>query len=198
MNLIFVVPNPKQMNPKANKIAIAEEIIISKIFNIRGKQVMLSQDLAELYEVQTRILNQQVKRNIGKFPERYMFQLTKEESDRLRSQNVTLKRGQHPKYLPYAFTEHGILMLASVLNSERADKVNMLIIDTFVKIRELMFMHKDVIHQLEQVRNKLTEHDNQILVIFEYLKQLEAIKHQELEQKNRKRIGFKTSGSQED
>jgi len=156
---------------------------------------MLSQDLAELYEVETRILNQQVKRNIGKFPERYMFQLTKDEYDRLRSQNVTLKRGQHAKYLPYAFTEHGILMLASVLNSERADKVNMLIIDTFVKIRELMFMHKDVIHQLEQVQNKLTEHDNQILVIFEYLKQLEAIKQQELEQKNRKRIGFKSSES---
>lgn len=186
------------MNPKSNKIVIAEEIIISKIYNIRGKQVMLSQDLAELYEVETRILNQQVKRNIGKFPERYMFQLTKDEYDRLRSQNVTLKRGQHAKYLPYAFTEHGILMLASVLNSERADKVNMLIIDTFVKIRELMFMHKDVIHQLEQVQNKLTEHDNQILVIFEYLKQLEAIKQQELEQKNRKRIGFKSSESKED
>jgi hypothetical protein len=195
MKLIFVVPNPYLMNPKSNKIVIAEEIIISKIYNIRGKQVMLSQDLAELYEVETRILNQQVKRNIGKFPERYMFQLTKDEYDRLRSQNVTLKRGQHAKYLPYAFTEHGILMLASVLNSERADKVNMLIIDTFVKIRELMFMHKDVIHQLEQVQNKLTEHDNQILVIFEYLKQLEAIKQQELEQKNRKRIGFKSSES---
>ena len=198
MKLIFVVPNPYLMNPKSNKIVIAEEIIISKIYNIRGKQVMLSQDLAELYEVETRILNQQVKRNIGKFPERYMFQLTKDEYDRLRSQNVTLKRGQHAKYLPYAFTEHGILMLASVLNSERADKVNMLIIDTFVKIRELMFMHKDVIHQLEQVQNKLTEHDNQILVIFEYLKQLEAIKQQELEQKNRKRIGFKSSESKED
>lgn len=198
MKLIFVVPNPYLMNPKSNKIVIAEEIIISKIYNIRGKQVMLSQDLAELYEVETRILNQQVKRNIGKFPERYMFQLTKDEYDRLRSQNVTLKRGQHVKYLPYAFTEHGILMLASVLNSERADKVNMLIIDTFVKIRELMFMHKDVIHQLEQVQNKLTEHDNQILVIFEYLKQLEAIKQQELEQKNRKRIGFKSSESKED
>jgi len=195
MKLIFVVPNPYLMNPKSNKIVIAEEIIISKIYNIRGKQVMLSQDLAELYEVETRILNQQVKRNIGKFPERYMFQLTKDEYDRFRSQNVTLKRGQHAKYLPYAFTEHGILMLASVLNSERADKVNMLIIDTFVKIRELMFMHKDVIHQLEQVQNKLTEHDNQILVIFEYLKQLEAIKQQELEQKNRKRIGFKSSES---
>jgi hypothetical protein len=186
------------MNSKANGIVIAEEVIISKIYNLRGKRVMLSQDLAELYEVETRLLNQQVKRNVSRFPERYMFQLTKDEYDRLRSQNVTLKRGQHVKYLPYAFTEHGILMLSSVLNSERAEKVNMLIIDTFVKLRELMFMHKDVVHQLEQVQNKLTEHDNQIMVIFEYLKQLEAAKQKELEQKNRKRIGFRTPGNQED
>jgi len=186
------------MSAKGKEIVIAEEIIISKIYNIRGKHVLLAQDLAELYEVETKVLNQQVKRNIRRFPERYMFQLTKDEYDRLRSQNVTLKRGQHVKYLPYAFTEHGILMLSSVLNSERADKVNMIIIDTIVKLRDLMFLHKDVVQQLEQVQNKLTEHDNQIMVIFEYLKQLEAAKHQELEQKNRKRIGFKSSGSQED
>ncbi len=185
------------MSLKNNSVDIAEEIIVSKIYTIRDKQVMLSQDLAELYEVETRVLNQQVKRNIGKFPERYMFQLTKDENDRLRSQNVILKRGRHAKYLPYAFTEHGILMLASVLNSVRADKVNMLIIDTFIKLRELMVMHKDAIRQFEQVQDKLTEHDNQISVIFEYLKQLEAIKQQELEQKNRKRVGFKSSGRQE-
>ena len=185
------------MSPKGKEIVITEEIIISKIYSVRGKHVLLAQDLAELYEVETKVLNQQVKRNIRRFPERYMFQLTKDEYDRLRSQNVTLKRGQHVKYLPYAFTEHGILMLSSVLNSERADKVNMIIIDTIVKLRDLMFLHKDVVQQLEQVQNKLTEHDNQIMVIFEYLKQLEVTKHQEMEQKNRKRIGFK-SGSQED
>ncbi len=185
------------MSPKGKEIVITEEIIISKIYSVRGKHVLLAQDLADLYEVETTVLNQQVKRNIRRFPERYMFQLTKDEYDRLRSQNVTLKRGQHVKYLPYAFTEHGILMLSSVLNSERADKVNMIIIDTIVKLRDLMFLHKDVVQQLEQVQNKLTEHDNQIMVIFEYLKQLEVTKHQELEQKNRKRIGFK-SGSQED
>ncbi len=185
------------MSPKGKEIVITEEIIISKIYSVRGKHVLLAQDLAELYEVETKVLNQQVKRNIRRFPERYMFQLTKDEYDRLRSQNVTLKRGQHVKYLPYAFTEHGILMLSSVLNSERADKVNMIIIDTIVKLRDLMFLHKDVVQQLEQVQNKLTEHDNQIMVIFEYLKQLEVTKHQEMEQKNRKRIGFK-SGNQED
>ena len=121
------------MRKEEIQITITEEIIIRKIYSIRGKQVMLSQDLAELYEVETKILNQQVKRNIGKFPERYMFQLTREEYLRLRSQNVTLKRGQHVKYLPYAFTEHGISMFSSVLNGKRADKVNMMIIDDFHK-----------------------------------------------------------------
>jgi len=123
-----------------SQIIIAEEIIIGKIFTVRGKHVMLSQDLAELYQVETKALNQQVKRNKGKFPEAYMFQLIIEEYSRIRSQNVTLKRGQHPKYLPYAFTEHGILMLASVLNSERADRVSMIIIETFIKLREILFL----------------------------------------------------------
>jgi hypothetical protein len=176
-----------------NSIVIAEEVIVSKIYITRGRQVMLSHDLAELYQVETRVLNQQVKRNIGKFPERYMFQLTQQEYNLLRSQNVILKRGRHIKYLPYAFTEHGILMLSSVLRSDRADKVNMLIIDTFVKIRELMFINKDVVFQLEQVQKKISEHDKQIMIVFEYLKQIEEVKHQELEQKNRKRIGFKVN-----
>ena len=152
---------------------------------------MLSRDLAELYQVETKVLNQQVKRNIGKFPEMYMFQLTQDEHYRLRSQNVTLKRGQYTKYLPYAFTDHGILMLSSILRSQRADKVNMLIIDTFVKIRELVFQNKDVIHQLEQVQNRLTRHDSQIRIILEYLKQIEIAKEAEQEQKERHRIGFK-------
>jgi hypothetical protein len=181
------------MKLETGKISISEEIIISKIYIVRSKQVMLAQDLAELYQVDTKALNQQVKRNIGKFPERYMFQLTKDEYDRLRSQNVTLKRGQHIKYLPYAFTEHGILMLSSVLNSDRADKVSMLIIDTFIKLREILFLHKDVVHQLDKVQKKIEEHDNQLLMVFEYLKQFEHAKQQESEQKNRPRIGFKPS-----
>ena len=125
------------------------------------------------------------------FTERYMFQLTHNVHDRLRSQNVTLNRGQYVKYLPYAFTEHGILMLSSVLKSQRADKVNMLIIDTFVKIRELMFQNKDVVHQLELVQKKLTEHDSQLKVILDYLNHLERAEKAEIEQKNRPRIGFK-------
>ena len=179
------------MNQENSQILITEEIIISKIYNVRGKQVMLSQDLAELYQVETKVLNQQVKRNIGKFPKRYMFQLTQDEHDRLRSQNVTLKRGKHIKYLPYAFTEHGILMLSSVLRSKRADQINILIIDTFVKIRELVFLNKDLAHQLEQVQNRLTKHDSQIRILLEFLKHLEELKEKELEQKRRPRIGFK-------
>ena len=171
--------------------SIDEGVIVSKIHTIRCKQVMLSHDLAELYRVETKVLNQQVKRNISRFPERYMFQLSQNEYDALRSQNVTLKRGQHLKYLPFAFTVHGILMLSSVLRSTRAEKVNIFIIDTFVRIRELMFLHKDMVFQLEQVKHKLTEHDNQILSVLEYLKELEKQKREEFDFKDRPRIGFK-------
>ena len=173
---------------------IKEETIANKIYLLRGKNIMLSHDLAELYQVETKVLNQQVKRNINKFPDRYLFQLKWEEYNRLRSQNVTLKRGGHLKYPPYAFTEHGILMLSSVLKSDIADKVNILIIDIFVKIRDLMFLHKDITHQLEKVQNKLAKQDIQIIQIFEYLKQLELTKQEELKFKNRPKVGFKTSG----
>jgi hypothetical protein len=179
------------MNAENNRLSIDEGIIVSKIHTIRGKQVMLSNDLAELYQVETKVLNQQVKRNINRFPERYMFQLSQNEYDTLRSQIVTLKRGQHSKYLPFAFTEHGILMLSSVLRSKRAEKVNMIIIDTFVRIRELMFLHKDMVFQLEQVKLKLTEHDNQILAVLEYLKELDKQKNEEIDFKDRTRIGYK-------
>jgi len=170
------------------KIAIPQEIIVSKIYHFRQKKVMLSNDLAELYEVEIRRLNEQVKRNSGKFPERYMFQLTEEEYQSLRSQNATLKRGQHSKYLPYAFTEHGILMLSSVLKSERADKVNMLIIDTFVKLNEMLLTHKDILLKLEDLEKKVAGQDEKVLMIFNYLK--EFIRQQETP---RKPIGFKTS-----
>lgn len=96
-------------------------------------------------------LNEQVKRNIGRFPERYMFQLTIDEHLSLRSQNATLKRGQHSKYAPFAFTEHGVLMLSSVLKSERAEKVNLLIIDTFVELNQMLYSHKDLLLKMEEL-----------------------------------------------
>ena len=179
------------MNLDIHQDKVDEEAIVNRIYLVRGKQVMLSNDLALLYQVETKVLNQQVKRNINKFPERYMFQLTQREHDALRSQNVTLKRGQHLKYLPYAFTEHGILMLSSILKSKKADKINILIIDTFVKIRDIMFVHKDMVLQLEKVKNRLSEHDNQILVILEYIKRLEKARLEDKDFKDRNRIGFR-------
>ncbi|TVR37575.1 MAG: ORF6N domain-containing protein [Cryomorphaceae bacterium] len=170
----------------SEQIAIPEEVIVSKIYHIREKKVMLSHDLAELYQVETRRLNEQVKRNPGKFPERYMFQLTQEEYKSLRSQNATLKRGQHSKYPPYAFTDHGILMLSSVLRSERADKVNMLIIDTFVKLNEMLLTHKDILLKLEEMEKRVAGQDEKIQMVFEYLKQF--IREQETP---RKKIGYK-------
>jgi len=119
-----------------------------------------------------------------------MFQLTKEEADRLRLQNVTFNKWQI-KYLPYAFTEHGILMLASVLNSEKANRINFLIIDTFIKLRDVISLHKDVLNQLEHVQGMLSTHDNQIMTIFKYLKELEKLRQTEVLQRDRSRIGFK-------
>ena len=119
-----------------------------------------------------------------------MFQLNKNEHDRLRSHFVTFKE-QHTKYLPYAFTEYGILMLSSVLRSESADKVNMMIIDAFVKLRELMFIHKDLANQMEKVQDKIVQHDSQIMFILEYLKQIEKSKQEERKLKNLPRIGYK-------
>jgi len=124
---------------------------------------------------------------------RSQFASSDDEYYRLRSQNVTLKRGQHTKYMPFAFTDHGILMLSSVLNSERAEKVSLLIIDTFVRLREILFIRKDMSYQLEKIQTKIDEHDNQIDIIFEYLKELEQSNQEEIDFKKRKRIGFKTN-----
>lgn len=170
----------------STRIAIPQKVIVNKIYEIRGKKVMLSIDLAELYEVETKALNQQVKRNLGRFPERFMFKLTQKEDQSLRSQNVTLKRGQHSKYPPYAFTEHGILMLSSVLKSERAEKVNMLIIDSFIELNTMLLTHKDLLLKMEEMEKKVVGQDEKIGQIFNYLKQF--IKDQETP---RIKIGFK-------
>ncbi len=170
----------------SKEVGIPSEVIVSKIHEIRGKKVMLSTDLAELYEVETRRINEQVKRNVGRFPERYMFKLTQEEHQSLRSQNATLKRGQHTKYPPYAFTEHGILMLSSVLKSERAERVNMLIIDTFVELNKMLLTHKDLLLEMEEIRKKVSGQDEKIELVFKYLKQF--VQDQ---QKPRKSIGYK-------
>lgn len=176
----------------AQDFNIQESAVAKKIYEIRGKRVMLSGDLAELYEVETKVLNQQVKRNLSRFPDRYMFKLTMDEyKEALRSQNVTLKRGQHSKYPPYAFTEHGVLMLSSVLKSERAEQVNIVIIDTFIKLREFMSTHKELLEKMKEIQLNISSHDHQIVVLFEHVKRLLEEKESQETQASRKRIGYK-------
>jgi len=166
------------MEKKDLIVSIPQERIENKILLIRNKKVMLDRDLAELYGVPTKRLNEQVKRNIKRFPEDFMFQLTREEANSLRSQNATLERGQHFKYLPYVFTEQGVAMLSSVLNSDRAIQVNIQIMRAFTKLREVLATHKDL-------QKKIEEHDLQIKSIFQTLRKLLA-----LPETPKRKIGF--------
>jgi hypothetical protein len=149
---------------------IPVERIASRIFLIRGVKVMIDRDLAELYGVLTKVFNQAVRRNIDRFPDDFMFQLSKKEFNVLRSQFVTLKgRGKHPKYLPLAFTEQGVAMLSSVLNSKRAVQVNIQIMRTFTRLREMLITHKDLQEKIEKMEAK---YDKQFKVVFDAIKQL--------------------------
>lgn len=171
----------------SKSIEITEPLIESKIYLIRGQKVMLDVDLAEMYGVETKRLKEQVRRNIERFPEDFMFELTQEETDSLlRSQFATLKRGQNIKYFPFAFTEHGVLMLSSILRSEQAVQVNIQIMRVYSKMKELLLMHKDILVKLEQLERKTDKHDEQIKVIFDYIKKLIEEPKERTE-----RIGFK-------
>ena len=162
----------KKETGKLPKEIVLEKKIENKIYLIRGKRVMLDKDLAELYGVKTKALNQAVKRNIERFPEYFMFQLTKKEAEILRSQIVTLKQGEHLKYLPYVFTEQGVAMLSSVLNSRRAIQVNIQIMITFTKLREMITNHKELAEKLKQLESKVEKHDSEIQSIFNAIRQL--------------------------
>jgi len=156
------------------------EVIATKIIELRGKKAMLDRDLAKLYGVSVKVLNQAVKRNLRRFPDDFMFRLSWEEVESLRSQFVTLnntkadasQRGRHIKYLPYAFTEHGVAMLSSVLNSERAIQVNILIMRAFTRLREMLITHKELAVKIEALENRYAEHDQTIKQIFRVIKQL--------------------------
>lgn len=152
-------------------IPLTDDIIISKILYIRGQKVMLDEDLAKLYRVETKRLNEQVKRNIDRFPKDFMFQLTHKEFSNLKSQFATSSWGGNRK-IPLAFTEHGILMLSGILNSKVAIKVNVRIIRIFIKMREMMLTHKDILLKLEQLEKDVTNNTKDIQVIFQYVKQL--------------------------
>ena len=165
----------------------SQEVIEQKIYMIRGCSVLLDEDLALLYGVETKQLKRQVKRNKKRFPDDFLFELTKKEyRDFLRCQTGTLKRGGHSKYLPYAFTEQGVAMLSSVLNSERAIQVNIAIMRAFVKLRSMLSANKELAHKLEHLERKIEKHDTEIQAIFEAIRQL----MQPLPKKPKRKIGF--------
>jgi len=180
--------------------------IQNRIYEIRGERVMLDRDLADLYEIETKSLNLAVRRNIKRFPPDFMFQLTKEEYDSLRfqietletnnplrSQIATLKtgRGQHSKYLPYAFTEQGVAMLSGVLNSDKAINMNIAIMRAFVEIRKILLMQNDLKEQLREIKERLGEHDAQLNQIYDAMENLLDEKASERKWNERERIGFK-------
>ena len=169
---------------------IPDELITSKIFVIRDNKVMLDEDLAELYDVETKRLNEQIKRNIARFPEDFMFQLSQKEFDNLKSQFATSSWGGRRK-LPYAFTEQGVAMLSGVLHSERAIKGNIHIMRVFSRMREMLVAHKVILEKLEFLERKDIEQDDKIMIILEYIKRLEKTRHNEKDFKDRPRIGFK-------
>lgn len=171
-----------------NKI-IPIESVENSILIIRGQKVMVDSDLAFLYEIETKTFNQAVRRNIKRFPPDFMFQLTKEETEklRLRSQIVTLSLngvwGKHRKYLPYVFTELGVAMLSSVLRSERAILVNIEIMRTFGRIRQLLASHADLADKIQELENR---YDESFRIVFEVLERLEKLP----EEPPKTRIGF--------
>lgn len=169
---------------------ITEETISNKIYFIRNQKVMLDSDLALLYGVETKRLNEQVKRNESRFPLDFMFQLTEIEFDSLRSQFATLKngRGQHQKYLPFAFTEHGVLMLSSVLKSDKAIQTNIQIMRIFTKVRQMLLDTTEIKIDILQIQKKLENHDKNIELVFSYLDELTEKKESE---KPRTKIGYK-------
>lgn len=178
-----------------SKIVIAEGAIVNKIYWIRGQKVMLDRDLAELYGVETKSLKRQVKRNIDRFPKDFMFELRASELEEWRCQNGTSNWGDGTKmglrYAPYAFTEQGVAMLSSVLNSASAIKVNIQIIRIFTRMREMLLNYKDIQLKLEQLERQTLQNTEDIQNVFTYLKQLLV----PVEQAERERIGFRQRGN---
>ncbi len=152
--------------------AVPDQVLIDKIVIIRGQKVMFDRDLAELYGVKPIRLREQVKRNINRFPDNFMFQLTDAEVELMVSQNAIPSKKYLGGSLPYAFTEHGVLMLSNVLKSERALVMSIRIIEIFVKLREALLSHKDILLKVERLERKVVTNDTDIKLIFEYLKEL--------------------------
>jgi phage regulator Rha-like protein len=157
------------------------QLIQNRIYEVRGEKVMLDFDLAELYEVETRVFNQAVKRNIESFPKDFMFRLTEQEWQLLSSSQIVMSLRKHrgSKYLPYAFTEHGVAMLSSILKSDRARKMNIAIIRAFIALRKLVLQKDELSDLLKQLRERIDEHDVQLGNIYDSIENLLDEKEEE-------------------
>lgn len=166
------------------------QLIQQRIHDIRGQKVILDYDLSELYEVETRVLKQAVRRNIHRFPEDFMFEITRDEYHFLRSQIVTLEngRGKHSKYLPFAFTEQGVAMLASVLSSAKAIAMNIQIVRVFVHMRQHLFSHEELSKKVKELEATYDKQFDDIYEVINYLLNKDNIQQQ---QNERKQIGFR-------
>ena len=177
---------------KENKPVIPDEVVLTKIYNIRNQKVMLDRDLAELYGIETKRLKEQVRRNKDRFPDDFMFEMTKDELKDWRSQfamsNSEVMGMRRP---PFVFTEHGVLMLSSVLNSKRAIQVNIQIVRIFSKMREILLTHKDLLLKMEKMEYLQERQGEDIDVIFKYLEKLLKKDKEKETQEKRKRIGYK-------
>lgn len=154
------------------KNALTTETVASRIYIVRNQRVMLDSDLAELYDVPTRVFNQAVKRNKGRFPADFMLQLTDSEYDSLRSQIVISNQRGGRRYLPYAFTEHGAIMAATILNSQRAIEMSVFVVRAFIQLRDLLSSHKQLSARLDDLERKLASHDRDITMIINAIRNL--------------------------
>lgn len=166
-------------------LLLAEKKIVNLIFNLRNEKVMIDSDIAEIFGVTTKLLNRAVKRNIDRFPPDFMFQLTKEEKDDLIANCEHLQKLKFSPNLPYAFTEHGTVMLASILNSPVAVQASIQVVRAFIKLREILSTHKELSAKFELLENKIEKHDKDIAVIFQAIRQL-----MQPEKKERKEVGY--------
>ena len=177
------------MEDQQSTIMIPDEVIFSKIFLIRNKQVILDKDLADFYLVETKQLKRAVRRNINRFPDDFMFELTVEEFQYLRSQFGTSSWGGS-RYVPMAFSEYGIVMLASVLHSQRAITVNIQIVRAFIRMREILNSQNIILSRLKEVETGQIQQGERISLIFQLLEEMDEENEKRLEHQNRKRVGF--------
>lgn len=176
------------MAKKEHLMIVPDEVVIHKIYFIRNQKVMLDKDLAELYQVETKVLNQQVKRNLKRFPDDFMFQLTVAEFENLKSQIVTSSWGGIRK-LPLVFTEQGLAMLSGILNSDRAIAVNIQIMRVFTKVRNMLTDNTELRLEIEKIKKKLDNQDKNMEIVFRYLDELIEKKENPAP---RQKIGYRT------